>query len=197
MLVRPGHRTGQNYGSRAGQFGPAQIPTTRRAWVAVKRRRPRAPARHKQTTKGKKKREKKRHMENKEEDEEEEEERREAAIALTPSLQPDFKPKSSAISQSQLSKFQRDCIPIIVREGPPLLPHFSYLDGRTKLHCKDSSTKDFEHKDSSFFGSENNNNKDNSLLQQESSITPSAPTQRQKLHWGLDTKERWERKANM
>ena len=45
-------------------------------------------------------------MKNKEEDEEEEEERREAAIASTPSLQPDFKPKSCAISQSQLSKFQ-------------------------------------------------------------------------------------------
>ena len=44
-------------------------------------------------------------MEKKEEQQELEDERREAAIASTPSLQPNFKPKRG-ITQAQLSKLQ-------------------------------------------------------------------------------------------
>ncbi|OMP04741.1 hypothetical protein COLO4_09352 [Corchorus olitorius] len=38
---------------------------------------------------------------------------------------------------------------------------------------------------------------ENPFAQQDNVGEQLAPKKRQKLHWGLDTKERWERKANM
>ncbi|PON39614.1 hypothetical protein TorRG33x02_342280 [Trema orientale] len=123
---------------------------------------------------------------------EEEDERREAAIASTPSLQPDFKP--NGLKQTQLSKFQelhRRRLEIKSKSKFKKKPK----DGTSKLHCKDLSTNDSEDKESSV--AHNHNNENSPLLQQESVKAYLVPKQRQKLHWGLDTKERWERKANM
>ncbi|XP_024029574.1 bromodomain-containing protein DDB_G0278469 [Morus notabilis] len=135
-------------------------------------------------------------MENKEEEEEEEDDRREAAIALKTSLRPDFKPKSNAISQAQFSKFQE-----LNRRRLEIKSKSNFKKKQkgdlTKSQRKNPNTNDVEHKDTSSQSSDKHNNKDSSLLQQESITTYSAPMPRQKLHWGLDTKERWERKANM
>ncbi|XP_059451450.1 uncharacterized protein LOC132182274 isoform X3 [Corylus avellana] len=77
-------------------------------------------------------------------------------------------------------------------------------DGNGKSHSKDRSVLDCVDADStisieesSVSNSESHNNTDSSSLKQNNVAAPLALKKRQKLHWGLDTKERWERKANM
>ncbi|KAL5581828.1 hypothetical protein UlMin_014270 [Ulmus minor] len=124
----------------------------------------------------------------------EEDERREAALASTPFLQPDFNPKG--VNHKQLSKFQE-----LHKRRLELKSKSKFKkkpkDGASKCHSKDLSSKDCANKDSSSFNAENHNNKNKSILHQECVEAEIAPKQRQKLHWGLDTKDRWERKANM
>ncbi|KAJ9173048.1 hypothetical protein P3X46_016224 [Hevea brasiliensis] len=138
------------------------------------------------------------------EDEEEEEiegedERREAAIASTPSLQPGFKP--TRVSQDQVFKLQE--------------LHKRRLKIKSKLQKKSedgrgtsrSYGKYFKHgddedtcgiiEDSSVSNFTKQHNSVNCSAQQDNSAIHQAPKKRQKLYWGLDTKERWERKANM
>ncbi|KAL7232031.1 hypothetical protein ACSBR2_010116 [Camellia fascicularis] len=100
-------------------------------------------------------------------EDEEEDERREAAIATRASLQPNFKP--DGVSQSQLSKFQE--------------LHRRRLQIKAKSKIKKKAT--------------GNTTKDTFSQQQENVAVHIGTKKRQKLHWGLDTKERWERKANM
>lgn len=71
--------------------------------------------------------------------------------------------------------------------------------GTGKSHRKHQNAMDLANQDSSttiensaVSNSESYNNGSSSFVEQED-----APKRRQKLHWGLDTKERWERKANM
>lgn len=71
--------------------------------------------------------------------------------------------------------------------------------GTGKSHRKHQNAMDSTNQDSSITvensavsNSESHNNGSSSFVEQED-----APKRRQKLHWGLDTKERWERKANM
>ncbi|KAF5479916.1 hypothetical protein F2P56_000698 [Juglans regia] len=141
-------------------------------------------------------------MEKKEEPEEDD--RREAVIASAPSLQSNFEPKGG-ITQAQLSKFQelhRRRLQIKSKTKTKKTSRGS--GGRNgKSHSKDivqdcadeDSTIAIE--ESGVSDSERHNNKNNSSFQQNNLATPIGSKQRQKLHWGLDTKERWERKANM
>ncbi|PRQ39228.1 hypothetical protein RchiOBHm_Chr4g0422841 [Rosa chinensis] len=125
-----------------------------------------------------------------------EEERKEAAIASTAVLQPNFKPRG--ITQDQLSKFQelhRKRLQIKSKSKFEKKPKA----GTGKSHRKNHNPRDSTNEDSSVSvedsavpNSESHDNGSSSLPQQED-----APKKRQKLHWGLDTKERWERKANM
>ncbi|KAL9381239.1 hypothetical protein Peur_026896 [Populus x canadensis] len=116
---------------------------------------------------------------------EEEDEKREEAIASNPSLQPDFKPKR--VTQDQLSKLQE--------------LHKRRLQIKSKIHKK---SKDLKSKDTGT-NIEDSGAPDLKPLDDNASFsTPQdnvsahhSEKKRQKLHWGLDTKERWERKANM
>ncbi|KAF4363284.1 hypothetical protein F8388_001825 [Cannabis sativa] len=76
------------------------------------------------------------------------------------------------------------------------LPLGNIADGCSKSHCKDVITKDCEDKEPTDLGY-NYDNENSSSFQQESGAAYLVPKHHQKLHWGLDTKERWERKANM
>ncbi|XP_050372849.1 uncharacterized protein LOC126790586 [Argentina anserina] len=125
-----------------------------------------------------------------------EDERKEAAIASTAVLQPNFKPKG--LTQQQLSKFQelhRKRLQIKSKSKFEKKP--KAVTG--KFHRKNHKETDLTIQDSSMSvedstvpKSESHNNGSSSSGQQED-----APKKRQKLHWGLDTKECWERKANM
>ncbi|KAJ0464016.1 hypothetical protein HanHA300_Chr14g0522241 [Helianthus annuus] len=102
----------------------------------------------------------------------EDDERREAAIASLPCLNTKSKP-SSAASQARLSKFQ-----------------VSRSYGPGKLEEKDNEAEPYKTtKDNSSSISLDNH--------QENVPAQMASKKPQKLHWGLDTKERWERKSNM
>ncbi|KAM6567259.1 hypothetical protein CsatA_026387 [Cannabis sativa] len=123
-----------------------------------------------------------------------EDERRESAIASSLSLQPHFKPPT-ALKQTQLSKFQE-----LHRRRLEIKSKSKFKkkqkDGCSKSHCKDVITKDCEDKEPTDLGY-NYDNENSSSFQQESGAAYLVPKHHQKLHWGLDTKERWERKANM
>lgn len=57
------------------------------------------------------------------------------------------------------------------------------------------SSKETDHSSVSIL--KGNTTKDTFSQQQENVAVHIETKKRQKLHWGLDTKERWERKANM
>ncbi|CAI8594090.1 unnamed protein product [Vicia faba] len=126
--------------------------------------------------------------------------RREAAISSSPCLQPNFNPKR--VTQDQLSKFRE--------------LH------RKRLQLKSKSKFKTKHKDESKRKAQGNDpcrnnseaqgfkvdNEEQSVLnnlesfdsrKEDSKSGASVPStsKKQKLHWGLDTKERWERKSNM
>ncbi|XP_059451449.1 uncharacterized protein LOC132182274 isoform X2 [Corylus avellana] len=131
-----------------------------------------------------------------------EDERREELIASTPSLQPNFKAKGG-ITQTQLSKFHELHKRRLQIKSKSKIKKKS-KDGNGKSHSKDRSVLDCVDADStisieesSVSNSESHNNTDSSSLKQNNVAAPLALKKRQKLHWGLDTKERWERKANM
>ncbi|KAK7266813.1 hypothetical protein RIF29_19469 [Crotalaria pallida] len=142
-------------------------------------------------------------MEREEEEEEEEEERRrEAAIASTPCLRPNFKPKGS-LTQDQLSKFRELHKKRLQLKSKSKFKTKSKGGATTnRLRGNDHSSqsnraealkvddKELILRDCEGFDSINEDLKDNNVS------LVSAP-KKQKLHWGLDTKERWERKSNM
>ncbi|KAM1241672.1 hypothetical protein ACFX13_047905 [Malus domestica] len=131
-----------------------------------------------------------------------EDERKEAAIASTPCLQPNYKPKS--LTQTQLSKFQelhRRRLQIKSKSKSKIGKKPKGSKG--KSHSLDLAARDTANQDSvitfetsTVCDSENQKNETSSVVQHED-IAVRAPKKSHKLHWGLDTKERWERKANM
>ncbi|KAL1810090.1 hypothetical protein ACET3Z_027080 [Daucus carota] len=121
---------------------------------------------------------------------EEDDSRREAAIASTPSLRRDFKPNNTKITQSQLAKFQELHKRRLQLKSKPKTK--KKLKGKD-LVVKESAVDSVENSCVSISVDSNYNN--SSTQQQE---IPKEPALKQrKLHWGLDTKERWERKSNM
>ncbi|XP_057949951.1 uncharacterized protein LOC131144961 isoform X2 [Malania oleifera] len=126
----------------------------------------------------------------------EEDKRREAAIASSPSLQPNF--KSESVTEDQISKFQelhRRRLQIKSRSKGQK----KSKDGIGKSDTKGlrDGNSSIPSNDSSISISKSNIVSDNSVLQQDNLAIDLVSKKRQKLHWGLDTKERWERKANM
>ncbi|CAI9763532.1 unnamed protein product [Fraxinus pennsylvanica] len=135
---------------------------------------------------------------------EEDDERREASIASAESLRPNFKPKSS-ITPSQLSKFQelhRRRLQIKARSKIKKKPR-GIADSDGKSHEKDINCKEctYENLSKSIVNSGvlslENSLGHTSPLEKGKVAASKASKERQKLHWGLDTKERWERKSNM
>ncbi|XP_044468153.1 uncharacterized protein LOC123197809 isoform X4 [Mangifera indica] len=69
------------------------------------------------------------------------------------------------------------------------------VKSKSKFHKKSKvSTTSTEYSSVANLKSDGNNN---SSVHQDTVPAESATKKRQKLFWGLDTKERWERKANM
>ncbi|CAN7037848.1 hypothetical protein IGI04_004870 [Brassica rapa subsp. trilocularis] len=113
-----------------------------------------------------------------------EENRKEALLASTQSLQPNF--NRSNVSQKQISKLQdlhKRRMKIKANSKKP----------KAKLSMKSRSVEDGE---SSKVLKESTTSSSSTTLEQQTVVT-AAPMKPQKLYWGLDTKERWERKANM
>ncbi|KAF8390106.1 hypothetical protein HHK36_024628 [Tetracentron sinense] len=133
-----------------------------------------------------------------------EDERREAAIAAASVLQPNF--KSGSVRRDQLNKFKelhRRRLQIksnskIQKNSKANASGAGKAHGE-KLGAKASKVKDTSVMidDSSVSTSKGNNTKDISSLQQDKASASLVSKKHPKLHWGLDTKERWERKANM
>ncbi|XP_050227796.1 uncharacterized protein LOC126677290 [Mercurialis annua] len=123
-------------------------------------------------------------------------ERREAAISSTPSLQPNFDNKS--ISQHQLRKLQE-----LHKRRLKLKSKFhNESKGRTirshVKHCKNGDGEISDRNVEDLLTNLKNQRDITDFSSQQANVTADdAPKKRQKLHWGLDTKERWERKANM
>ncbi|KMT18569.1 hypothetical protein BVRB_2g027030 isoform A [Beta vulgaris subsp. vulgaris] len=132
-----------------------------------------------------------------------EDQRKEAAISSNPCLRPNY--KSSAISQDQLAKFRE--------------LHRRRLQVKTKAKNKKKS-KDKKDKflseevdtqasqgcvNNTVDGRAKDSCAENSLKGKDSNaeypltcpVNFHPVLKKKKLHWGLDTRERWERKANM
>ncbi|XP_060194469.1 uncharacterized protein LOC132623697 [Lycium barbarum] len=138
---------------------------------------------------------------------EEDDGRREAAIASAPSLRPNFTPKKG-LNPSQLSKFQelhRRRLKIKAKSKSKVKDKSKGLDKAGKYNGKDVNAKCKEIMDEKSIKAA----EDPRITLSIGSMTDLSPSQedslaghtlskkRQKLHWGLDTKERWERKSNM
>ncbi|KAL7141682.1 hypothetical protein ABFS83_08G070300 [Erythranthe nasuta] len=139
------------------------------------------------------------------ETEQEADERREAAIASSVSLRPNFKPKSG-LTQSQLSKFQElHKRRLQIKAKSKVHKRDKVLgDGRSKSHktaigihhCIDQQTSQ-PVVESTSVQIQESRLVNISSVEEDNVAKDSAANRRQKLHWGLDTKERWERKSNM
>ncbi|KAL2504380.1 hypothetical protein Adt_20001 [Abeliophyllum distichum] len=136
--------------------------------------------------------------------EEDEDERREASIASAASLRPNFKPKSG-VTPSQLSKFQelhRRRLQLKARSKIKKKPK-GLVDRVGKSHGKDVNCLECTNENpSKSIANSNVSSPENSLghtssLEQGKAAANQASKERQKLYWGLDAKERWERKSNM
>ncbi|XP_027077991.1 uncharacterized protein [Coffea arabica] len=137
----------------------------------------------------------------------EEGERREAAIASAASLQPNFTPKKSNITPSQLSKFHElHKRRLKIKAKSKTKTKIKGPEGNGKSHENGSNGKERVGKASgatttvegSSVPFSNGSAEENSSVQESVAAHPVSTTKRQKkLHWGLDTKERWEMKANM
>ncbi|CAL0299136.1 unnamed protein product [Lupinus luteus] len=135
--------------------------------------------------------------------EEEEEERREAAIASTRCLQPNFNPKGS-LTKDHLAKFRELHNKRLQLKSKSKSKFKTKSKGGAtakKSHCNDLSSQSNRSEALRVDNEEpilrvcegsdsiNEDSKDN--------VSVFYAPKKQKLHWGLDTKERWERKSNM
>ncbi|CAA7408415.1 unnamed protein product [Spirodela intermedia] len=130
-----------------------------------------------------------------------EEERRETALAGTPLLQAGF--KSSKVSQAQLDKFRK------LHKLRLQMKESAKERGKRKVNTnksskgqkKEVSIKEGKEDETTAKREDSNipiSNANNDLLNpDEAAASALTPKKRQKLYWGLDTKERWERKSNM
>lgn len=125
-----------------------------------------------------------------------EDERREAAIGAIAPLQSSF--KSKLVRQDQLSKLQelhKRRLQIKAQTNK------KSKDGHGKHRGKDNKTNSDGDAKCENSGTLNLKGHDDdcrcTVHQDDDLIEELVPQKRQKLHWGLDTKERWERKANM
>ncbi|XP_004232346.2 uncharacterized protein [Solanum lycopersicum] len=133
---------------------------------------------------------------------EEDDGRREAAIASVPSLQPNFTNKNG-VNNAQVSKFQE------LHRRRLKIKAKSKVKDKTKgtvVSTKKYNGEDVNAKCKAIMDEKSiETAKDVRITLSISSTTDLSSSQedntlskkRQKLHWGLDTKERWERKSNM
>ncbi|CAI9110630.1 OLC1v1010689C1 [Oldenlandia corymbosa var. corymbosa] len=119
--------------------------------------------------------------------------RREAAIAASECLQPNFVPKSKQITSAHLSKLRelhRRRLQIKSKSQTKKKVKGNGKSNEKSVNVGRLATSS-DPDNSSVSGS------CSSLKGESPSIPPASTPKRMKLHWGLDTKERWEMKANM
>ncbi|CAH1437309.1 unnamed protein product [Lactuca virosa] len=127
----------------------------------------------------------------------EEDERREAAIASAACLNPKFKP-SFAVAQARLSKFQElHKRRLQIKEKSKVKKKSQGKPSRpNRLEEKDNHVDEFVASKIPCKTAEDTPS--STSLDVSSMPKPQIPSKKPyKLHWGLDTKERWERKSNM
>ncbi|XP_038884371.1 uncharacterized protein LOC120075231 isoform X2 [Benincasa hispida] len=127
----------------------------------------------------------------------EEDELRGLASASAPSLQPNFKPKR--VTNEQLSKFQELQRRRLQIKSRSKKRKNTKVDATGKSQIKHLNTNDEvnEADYSRLSNSEVDFGEKSSHVQQDKTKTTFPSKKLHKLHWGLDTKEPWERKANM
>ncbi|KAL8472599.1 hypothetical protein ACS0TY_029707 [Phlomoides rotata] len=137
------------------------------------------------------------------ETEEEADRRREAAIASSASLRPNFKPKSG-VTDPQLSKFQElHRRRLQIKAKSKVHKRDKGGNGKGKSHKKAIEVDEcVEHEPSKPAGDSTSvlvpESREGNISSEKDNVTRNlAPKTRQKLYWGLDTRERWERKSNM
>ncbi|PKU66811.1 hypothetical protein MA16_Dca014418 [Dendrobium catenatum] len=149
-------------------------------------------------------------------------ERREAALAATPILQPDF--RSSKVTQAQLDKFKvlvnetaKPSIVLIQKRGFVILSFTNEELNKRRLQLKEKSKDIGKPKgkasqvvkacsglieDGCKSKLANNTIEASNLSAAKGKVilddvVATVPKKKKKLHWGLEAKERWERKSNM
>ncbi|KAG6602700.1 hypothetical protein SDJN03_07933, partial [Cucurbita argyrosperma subsp. sororia] len=128
----------------------------------------------------------------------EEGERRAPEIASTPSLQPNFKPKPKGVTHEQLSKFQElHRRRLQIKSRSKIRKNTKGLTGKSQIKDLNSIDEVNEAEHSRLSNSDVNFGGKSSHVQRDNTTTTLPSKKLHKLHWGLDTKEPWERKANM
>lgn len=122
--------------------------------------------------------------------------RREAAIAATPVLQPNFQAESVSHEQLQkLKELRRRRLQI-----KKTTSNFKKIKDKASKASEIITKGDITQKDRESIVPEESyhyvKNVDVHKTSKEQNV-PLPWKKRQKLHWGLDTRERWERKGNM
>ncbi|XP_074590041.1 uncharacterized protein LOC141845950, partial [Curcuma longa] len=118
--------------------------------------------------------------------------RRETALASTLLFQPNFKP--SKVTQAQLDKLKElHRKRLKLKEKAKGNPRSEEIAQRSVSTCVEDS--DFKYTTSPAACNSEGSSKINACLDQNAPCL--IPNKRRKLRWGLDAKERWERKANM
>ncbi|XP_044976708.1 uncharacterized protein LOC123444149 isoform X1 [Hordeum vulgare subsp. vulgare] len=119
---------------------------------------------------------------------------KEDALASSRLLDPEFKP--SKLSQDQLDKFKElhkkrlQLKEKTKSKGKP--------KGRAGTNTNVANDSQFSNKDKSIDSAAIDVQHTTSTTGAQANLAPSLPLRnKRKLHWGLDVKERWERKANM
>ncbi|XP_073293786.1 uncharacterized protein [Primulina huaijiensis] len=130
------------------------------------------------------------------ETEENADERRELAMAAAKSLRPNFKSKSG-ITATQVSKFRE----LHNRRLRIKAKFKENKRGKGKSHRKRSEAKECsgEEEPSNAVGESSTAPilRDTPSVEEDNVAGNLVANKRRKLHWGLDTKERWEQKSNM
>ncbi|KAH6784637.1 hypothetical protein C2S52_009596 [Perilla frutescens var. hirtella] len=134
---------------------------------------------------------------------EEADDRRETVIASAASLRPNFKPKTG-ITESQLSKFQElHRRRLQIKAKSKIHKRDKGANGKGKSHkmaieIQECTDQDPSKPTQDSTSASKPESRVGSLLSEADNVTRNAAVKtRQKLYWGLDTKERWERKSNM
>lgn len=121
--------------------------------------------------------------------------RKEEELASTPLFNPDF--KSSKVTQAQLDKFKE-----LHKRRLQILQKTSNKEKFKGIKRDDVKKVNIASKSKTGEGASGLTMKNDSIIVESNGTSDEAPTtftqlKRRKLHWGLDSKERWERKANM
>lgn len=118
---------------------------------------------------------------------------REAALAAAPALQPDFSSKSVTKQQlAQLQVLHHKRLELKIKQNKI---SSQKKGSQSQRKADDNKATNVSYNKDHVKEIEWSGLPDRSSKEVEKKNLPSK--KRQKLHWGLDTKERWERKGNM